>query len=147
MTTEQQNIINLFNSPDPVNMEIAEEIAISTGNGVWFSNWIDEQVRKIKVILKKYCNPKGHYNKGDLNLINLQILLTGVSIEPFYNFTEVLTNKFVTKNGYILLGLFISKHSSDHYYLKKELEEIGIKVTFKNNKDEITKRFKIDYSR
>jgi hypothetical protein len=130
MTEQQQNILELFNSSDPVNKELAEQIAISTGNGVWFNEWIDEQVRKIKIILKKYCNPKGNYNKGDLNLINLQILLTGVSIEPFYNFTEVLTNKFVTENGYILLGLFISKYSSDYYYLQKELEEIGIKVTF-----------------
>ena len=44
MTTEQQNIISLFNTKDPVNMEIAEETAIATGNGVWFSNWINDKI-------------------------------------------------------------------------------------------------------
>lgn len=52
MTTEQQNIISLFNTKDPVNMEIAEETAISTANGVWFSNWINDKIREegIKII-------------------------------------------------------------------------------------------------
>jgi hypothetical protein len=39
-------------------MKIAEEIAISTGNGVWFSNWIDEQIDVIKKIYIKHYNRK-----------------------------------------------------------------------------------------
>ena len=46
MTEQQQNILSLFNTKDPVNMEIAEETAISTGNGVWFSNWIDDKLKE-----------------------------------------------------------------------------------------------------
>jgi hypothetical protein len=51
---EQQNILLLFNTKDPVNMEMAETIAISTGNGQWFNEYIDAFAENLSKILEKY---------------------------------------------------------------------------------------------
>lgn len=54
ITLEQQNILSLFNTKDPVNMEMAETIAISTGNGQWFNEYIDAFAESLSKVLEKY---------------------------------------------------------------------------------------------
>ena len=66
---EQQNILSLFNTKDPINMEIAEETAIATGNGVWFSNWIDNLIYELYNFLKKgYTGFISDFYSDDVNL-------------------------------------------------------------------------------
>lgn len=54
MILEQQNILLLFNTKDSVNMEMAETIAISTGNGRWFNEYIETLVTSISKVLEEY---------------------------------------------------------------------------------------------
>jgi hypothetical protein len=54
-TLERQNILLLFNTKDPVNMEMAETIAISTGNGQWFNEYIDTFAENLSKTLEKYA--------------------------------------------------------------------------------------------
>ena len=128
MTEQQQNILALFNTKDPVNMEIAEETAISTGNGVWFSNWIDEQINKIITILEKYCYPTFPKDIYFFNIKYLQVILRGIYIEPFYEYTEIRTDVFSIDDYNILI--FRKCGGFERFYLQKELEEMGIKVNF-----------------
>jgi hypothetical protein len=51
MNIERQNIISLLQTADAANIEIAEETAISTGNGKWFCRYINKLLVKIKKIL------------------------------------------------------------------------------------------------
>jgi hypothetical protein len=53
-TLERQNILLLFNTKDPVNMEMAETIAISTGNGQWFNEYIDTFAENLSKTLENY---------------------------------------------------------------------------------------------
>jgi len=53
MTEQQQAIIALFNTKDAANIEIAQECAISTGLGRWFSRYINKLIAKISIILEQ----------------------------------------------------------------------------------------------
>lgn len=130
MTEQQQNILALFNTKDPVNMEIAEETAIATGNGIWFSNWIDEYIKSVREILDKYCKFKNLFNRAHLNLMYLQVILNGIYIEPFYETTDVWTDVFTLYENYCTTIALETRNALCYYDLQKELEEIGVKVTF-----------------
>lgn len=128
MTENQEKILALFQSTDIANIELAQELAIAVGEGVWFSNWIDYKIEEVKAILEKYCFPTFPKNIYFFNIKYLQVILKGIYIEPFYEYTEVWTNTFTIDNYNILI--FRKCGGFERFYLQKELEEIGIKVTF-----------------
>lgn len=129
MTEQQQNIVSLFNTKDRVNMEIAEETAIATGNGVWFSNWIDNKIEEVKSIISR--NLELEYLDYQINFDILHAIMTKIYIEPFQDFVDVWTDILVVTNGkrYDLIGIVKQTiETFDYYTFQKDLEKTGIKV-------------------
>lgn len=96
MTEQQQNILSLFNTKDPVNMEIAEETAISTGNGVWFSNWINKLLLKIyRAIVKVDFLSKHREYYTDRITIKISHKLKIYTTISRFEFSEILLKIYI----------------------------------------------------
>jgi hypothetical protein len=136
MTIEQENIRELFNSQDVINRELAEELAIATGNGQWFSEMIDYYISKIKAVIKKYCEISVFNNKVTLkgydDIAILQLMFCGGVGDSFSGHFEMCTeNITINDESYRIYFILYRKDDCCIYEeknLQKELKEIGIEI-------------------
>jgi hypothetical protein len=139
MTKQQQNILELFNSADPVNKELAKQIAISSGNEVWFREEILDKIALIKKIINSYCKTYIDDNDDSLcfdecaELIYLQVLFKGIQMKALYDKDGDFTRYEIWADDIIIYGntytISFDCDENHEYALKEELEELGIKVT------------------
>lgn len=117
MTTEQENILELFNNDYT---ELAEILSKSTGNESWFNSWIDEQVNIIKFLYIK------HYKKELSNEESREMVYKGVIDSPY---DMIRLARRMGANWAMVNAI------NKNYNFINELHE-----------NETTKRFKINYS-
>lgn len=136
MTTEQQNILELFKNN---NRDLAGLLAVATKNTQWFKEEIVDKIALIREVINRYCETLTKDQHGWLCFkectepICSQVFFKGIQMEALYDKDGDLIHYEIWTDDVIINGntydISFECDENHEHALKEELEEIGIKVT------------------
>lgn len=136
MTIEQQNILELFKNN---NRDLAEVLAVASGNTHWFKEEILDKITSIREVINRYCETLVKDHHGWLCFtectepICLQVFFKGIQMEALYDKDGDLIRYEIWTDDVIIYdntyNITFECDENHEHALQEELKKLGIKLT------------------